>query len=95
MIETEHGMFIMKKNHREAFVLDDFNQRYVDYFNKYTYIVGDYSAGLLRLKGFGEKNLEMIPDYLVESCAPNCAYYIIKSQALSPEENIENNDLEE
>lgn len=80
MIETEHGMFVLKKNYRDAFVLDDFNQRYVDYFDKYPYIVGDYSAGLLRLKGFDNTNFEMIPDYLVESCPPNCAYYILKKE---------------
>lgn len=78
MLETEHGMFELIKDYREAFVLDDFNQRYVDYFDKYSYIVGDYSAGLLRLKGFNQKNYETIPDYIVESCAPNCAYYIVK-----------------
>ncbi len=79
MVETEHGMFEMIKNYREAFVLDDFNQLYVDYFDKYMYIVGDYAAGKLRLKGFNETNYETIPDYIVESCAPNCAYYIVKN----------------
>jgi len=79
MIETEHGMFELVKNYREAFVLDDFNQRYTDYFEKYKFIVGDYSAGLLRLKGFEDSNHELIPDYIVESCAPNCAYYIVKN----------------
>jgi len=79
MLETEHGNFDLIKAHRDAFVLDDFNQRYVDYFDQYPYIVGDYSAGLLRLKGFSESNHETIPDYIIESCAPNCAYYILKS----------------
>ncbi|QWB99993.1 YutD family protein [Mycoplasmatota bacterium] len=87
MIETEHGMFELVKNYRESFVLDDFNQRYTDYFDKYKYIVGDYSAGLLRLKGFVDANHELIPDYIVESCAPNCAYYILK--------NVSNNKIKE
>lgn len=80
MLETEHGLFDIIKNYRDAFVLDDFNQRYIDYFNQYPYIVGDYSAGILRLKGFSNKNHSLIPDYIVESCAPNCAYYILKNQ---------------
>lgn len=86
MIETEHGIFDELKSHREAFVLDDFNQRYVDYFDQYPYIVGDYSAGLLRLKGFTEENYKTIPDYIVESCAPNCAYYILKKHQKSNNE---------
>lgn len=86
MQETEHGFFELIKNYRDSFVLDDFNLRYVDYFNQYAYIVGDYSAGLLRLKGFTDKTRSMIPDYIVESCAPNCAYYILKNHEPSKEE---------
>jgi len=80
MLETEHGFFELIKNFREAFVLEDFNQRYTDYFSQYQYIVGDYSAGLLRLKGFSNGNHHLIPDYIAESCAPNCAYYILKNK---------------
>lgn len=84
MIETIHGDFEIIKNYREAFVLDDFNKRYVDIFDIYPYIVGDYSAGLLRLKGFKEENQNQIPDYLIESCAPNCAYFILKNPKFNP-----------
>ncbi|MFO7968870.1 MAG: YutD-like domain-containing protein [Bacillota bacterium] len=87
MLETEHGMFDLLKNYRDAFVLDDFNNRYVDYFHKYKFIVGDYSAGLLRLKGFTKDNYELIPDYLAESCAPNCAYYILKNNQYKENQN--------
>ena len=48
-------------------------------FNIYPYIVGDYAAGMLRFKGFSEKTQNRIPDYLIESCTPNCAYYILKN----------------
>jgi uncharacterized protein YutD len=89
MLETEHGIFDMIKNYRDAFVLDDFNQRYIDYFNQYRFIVGDYSAGILRLKGFSEENQSLIPDYIVESCAPNCAYFILKNDHTSKGEEQE------
>ncbi len=79
MIESIHGEFEMIKNFRDAFVLADFNNRYLDYFDIYHYIVGDYSGGLLRLKGFNDSNYQTIPDYLIESCAPNCAYYILRN----------------
>jgi len=84
MIETLHGEFELVKDYREAFILDDFNKRYIDVFNVYPYVVGDYSAGLLRLKGFTKDNYTKIPDYLVESCAPNCAYFILKNPNFNP-----------
>ncbi|XMB71523.1 DUF1027 domain-containing protein [Mycoplasmatota bacterium WC30] len=84
MIETTHGEFELVKNYRDAFVLDDFNKRYLDVFGVYPYLVGDYSAGLLRLKGFTAENYNLIPDYLIESCAPNCAYFILKNPKFNP-----------
>ncbi len=84
MIETMHGEFELVKDYRDAFILDDFNKRYIDVLNVYQYVVGDYSAGLLRLKGFTKDNYNNIPDYLVESCAPNCAYFILKNPNFNP-----------
>ncbi len=88
MIETIHGEFEIIKDYRDAFILDDFNKRYTDAFGIYPYIVGDYSAGMLRLKGFtknGKTNsFKMIPDYLVESCPMNCAYFILKNPQFNP-----------
>ena len=84
MIDTEHGSFKLIKNYRESFVLDDFNKRYIDIFNIYPYIVGDYSAGMLRLKGFTKEDYKYIPDYIVESCAPNCAYFILQNPKFNP-----------
>ncbi len=89
MIETKHGDFELVKNFRDAFILDDFNKRYIDIFDVYHYIVGDYSAGMLRLKGFKEENLKLIPDYIVESCAPNCAYFVLKNLHVNQEVNRE------
>ncbi|HPD99900.1 MAG: DUF1027 domain-containing protein [Candidatus Izemoplasmatales bacterium] len=79
MIESMHGEFELVKNYREAFIMDDFNKRYVEFFDIFPYLVGDYSAGMLRLKGFKDENYHLIPDYIVESCSPNCAYYILKN----------------
>ncbi|HPJ23394.1 MAG TPA: DUF1027 domain-containing protein [Bacillota bacterium] len=84
MVETLHGQFEMVKNYRDAFVLDDFNKKYIDIFDIYPYVVGDYSAGILRMKGFTKENQHLIPDYIVESCAPNCAYFILKNPNCNP-----------
>lgn len=88
MIETLHGEFELIKNYRDAFVLDDFNKRYTDVFDIYPYIVGDYSAGILRLKGFSKNgttnHYKTIPDYIMESCPLNCSYYILKNPKYNP-----------
>jgi len=88
MIDTQHGEFDLIKNYRDAFVLDDFNKRYTDVFDIYPYLVGDYSAGVLRLKGFSKTNknnhYRTIPDYLAESCPMNCAYFILKNPHFNP-----------
>ena len=78
MIETEHGKFEIVKDYKEALEILLFNERYVPYLNKYSYIVGDYSADMLRLKGFTDANYETIADYLMESCTPNAPYFVLK-----------------
>lgn len=83
-VETEHGNFEILKNHREAFDLEMFNEKYIDVaFDRYTYLVGDVSAGILRIKGFNSdarspRGFKAIPDYLNESCNMNAAHFIVK-----------------
>ena len=78
MIETEHGKFEIIKDHREALEIKAFSDRYIDYLDRYEFIVGDISADMLRLKGFTNKTYHTIPDYLLESAAPNAPYFILK-----------------
>jgi len=78
MIETEFGNFDVIKDYKEALEVKVFNEKYVNYLDKYMYIVGDYSADMLRFKGFNEENYKTIPDYLIESCTPNAPYFVLK-----------------
>ena len=78
MVETEHGNFEIIKDYKEALDIQAFNERYVDYLDRYEYIVGDYSAGMLRFKGFSEQNKQLISDYLMESATPNAPYFVLK-----------------
>jgi uncharacterized protein YutD len=78
MIETDHGKFEVIKDYKEALEIKIFNDRYVKYLDKYNYIVGDYSADMLRFKGFTNNNYQTIPDYLMESCTPNAPYFVLK-----------------
>lgn len=78
MIETAHGNFELIKDYREALDIKSFNDRYVDWLDRYMYVVGDISGEKLRLKGFTEKTVRHIQDYLMESTPPNCPYFILK-----------------
>lgn len=84
IIETPMGEFELLKNYRDAFELEKFVERYVDVaFDRYTYLVGDMSSTILRIKGFsqdpkGNNGYKKIPDYLNESCNHNCPYFVLK-----------------
>jgi uncharacterized protein YutD len=78
MIETEHGNFEVIKDYKEALEIKVFNERYVGFLDKYTYIVGDFSADMLRFRGFTKEKRATITDYLIESCTPNAPYFVLK-----------------
>ena len=84
IIDCKKGKYIVDTNFRNAFRLDVFEEKYIEEcFDKYIYIVGDISSGILRLKGFDtnpkSKNyFGLINDYLESSCAIGCPYYILK-----------------
>lgn len=83
-VETTVGVYELIINHKEAFDIVKFQDRYVEeIYDKYEYIVGDVSSEMLRLKGFYEdldkqQNIKEIPIYLNETCNYNTAYFIIK-----------------
>ena len=78
VIDCKKGKYIVDTNFRDAFRLDVFEEKYIEEcFDKYIYIVGDISSGILRLKGFDtnpkSKNyFGLIKDYLESSCAIGC-----------------------
>ena len=75
------------ENKRDAFSNEEVIEKCTEYFMTYDYIVGDWSYGKLRLKGFCEKgneNYNRINDYsnkeeyLKNNCAFQCRYFILK-----------------
>ena len=84
IVETAVGKYELVKNHKDAFDQVKFETKYVDVaFDRYTYLVGDISSDILRIKGFATdsksaNSYKKIPDYLAESCNMNCAYFILK-----------------
>ena len=55
MIEIENNKYNLIENYKEGFDLDAFKEKYTEYFEPYDYIIGDWSYGKLRLKGFCTK----------------------------------------
>lgn len=88
----------MKKiilNEIEYELIEDFNgyekeeveSKCTDYFIPYDYIIGDWSYGKLRLKGFCEKenpihkkanHISRKENYIKENCAFGCRYFVLK-----------------
>ncbi|GEK30182.1 hypothetical protein KZO01_04910 [Kurthia zopfii] len=75
------------EDYREAFKVEDFNNRFSDILTKYDYIVGDWGYGQLRLKGFYDDQntkatfdtkIGTLEDYLYEYCNFGAAYFILK-----------------
>ena len=65
----------------------DISKKLTEYFDDFDYVVGDWAYSKVRLKGFYDKtnkkvknlnNYENVEKYLVENCAPNARYFILK-----------------
>jgi len=57
LIKSSKGLYKVEKNYREAFNLEMFQDKYIEEcFDKYQYIVGDFSSNILRLKGFDDND---------------------------------------
>ena len=75
------------ENYKDGLEVDKLTESLTDYFDNYDYILGDWSYGHLRLKGFCDKNnkiknqindYDKITDYIKKYCAYECRYFIIK-----------------
>lgn len=75
------------KDYKDAIDVDVLKEMFTDYFEMYDYILGDWSYGKLRLKGFCDKNnskknkinsYETVDDYIKNYCSYECKYFIIK-----------------
>lgn len=75
------------KNYNDAIVEEEIKERLTEYFDDFDYVVGDWSYGKLRLKGFNEstnKNIKNINDiknldeYINKYCSYGCKYFVLK-----------------
>lgn len=84
VFKNTKGMFELKKNFKDAFSNEKFEERYIEEcFDQYKYVVGDISSGILRLKGFnddanGGDYFEKISSYLEKSCPFQCPFFVVR-----------------
>lgn len=87
MIKLEESLYEIIKDENKCYQLELVEKKYTDYFAQFDYIVGDFSYGNLRLKGFYDKknskcsihnNIENIEIYISKKCTYGCDYFILK-----------------
>ena len=83
LIKCSKGMYKVEKNYRDAFKLEEFQDKYIEEcFDRYPYIVGDVSSNILRLKGFDDNPksnafYKNIDKYIEDSCSFGCPHFIL------------------
>ncbi len=75
------------KNYKDGFDYEVVKEKWTEYFDDYDYVLGDWSYGKLRLKGFCDKtnkkykpinDIKNVDDYIKAHCAYECKYFILK-----------------
>ncbi len=74
---------------KENFDYEEVNSLFTDYFQDYDYVLGDYSYGKIRLKGFYDSNnkkakklndIKYLEDYIKEYCSPGAKTFFLKKE---------------
>lgn len=88
-IEINDVRYIVAKNHRDGFQLEDVENRMTEYFKEFDYVLGDWAYGKLRLKGFYKSdhkkvskinNIKDLEKYIKENCAYDCKYFLLEKK---------------
>ena len=87
MIKLDDINYELIENYKDGFELDAVKEKYTDYFYDYDYILGDWSYGKLRLKGFCNRlnkicnkinDIRFKDDYIKNLCSYECKYFILE-----------------
>ncbi|WP_018659952.1 YutD family protein [Allofustis seminis] len=77
----------LQTNFRDAFDIEQFKARYIDYLTTFDYIVGDIASEKLRLRGFYDESrsqvhedqwITRLDDYLIEYCNFGAPYFVLE-----------------
>ena len=75
------------KNYNDAIVEEEIKERLTEYFDDFDYVVGDWSYGKLRLKGFNDSknknarkinDIKYLDDYITNYCSLGAKVFLIK-----------------
>lgn len=86
-IAIENMNYELMEDNGDCFNIEDFKEKFTDYFYDYDYIVGDYAYNKLRLKGFCDKTNKKVNKtndftekntYIINQCAYKCHYFVLK-----------------
>lgn len=86
MVELLNNSYEIIKG-EECFNLEETKYLFTEYFLDFDYILGDYSYGKLRLKGFKDSNnkdvkdinnIDNVDNYVKEYCAPFSKFFLLK-----------------
>ncbi len=82
-----NNKYELEKNYKDGFDYEATKEIWTEYFDDYDYILGDWSYGKLRLKGFCDKknknfkpinDIKTVDNYIKKHCAYECRYFILK-----------------
>lgn len=85
--ELDNLQYQLLENYKDGFDIESAKKLYTEYFHEYDYILGDWSYGKLRLKGFCDSDNSLKNNtndilnkdkYVKEYCAYDCKYFILK-----------------
>lgn len=86
-IEINNTEYEVEKDYGDTVKGTPLDEIVTDYYQNFDYIVGDWAYGKVRLKGFYESNnknvksfnnIKNVDDYIKNSCAYGCKYFILK-----------------
>ncbi len=87
IISINENKYTLEKDYKNGYDFDSVNDLYTEYFDSYDYLVGDWSYGKLRLKGFCDKknkkfnktnDYKNLDKYIKEQCSYECKYFVLK-----------------
>ncbi len=87
MVTINDKNYDILENVKDALDMTIIKDKITDYYDEFDYIVGDWSYGKLRLKGFNDKDNKnfnnindssLIKSYIEDYCAYGCKYFILK-----------------
>lgn len=87
MIEINNIKYNLLENYKDGFDIDAVKEKYTDYFEPYDFIIGDWSYGKLRLKGFCKRinkmcnkinDIKFKDNYIKELCSYECKYFVLE-----------------